>query len=140
MLRSVKVNDYMTTHLITFKPETDLFEAIKIFSQHNISGAPVVNDRDEMVGLLSESDCLKAILSYTYHEEEHGGIVGDFMTTNVETVEADADIVTVAERFIKERRRRFPVMRGGKLVGQVSRKDVLRAVKEFVINDKYRSK
>lgn len=138
MLKSVKVQDYMTTHLITFKPETDLYEAIKIFSQHNISGAPVISDRGEMVGLLSESDCLKGILSFTYHEEEHGGEVGDYMTTEVETVDAEADIITISERFIKERRRRFPVLKNGKLVGQISRKDVLRAVKEFVINDKYR--
>lgn len=138
MLRSVKVQDYMTTHLITFKPDTELFEAIKIFSQHNISGAPVINDRGEMVGLLSESDCLKGILSYTYHEEEHGGVVGDFMTQNVETVNDDADIVSVAENFIKDRRRRFPVLREGKLVGQISRKDILRAVKEFVVNPKYK--
>ncbi len=138
MLRSVKVQDFMNTNLITFKPETELFEAIKVFSQHSVSGAPVVNDRGEMVGLLSESDCLKGILSYTYHEEEHGGLVADFMTTEVETINVDADIITISDRFIKERRRRFPVLKGGKLVGQISRKDVLRAVTEFVINGKYR--
>lgn len=140
MLRSVKVQDYMTEQLITFTPETELFEAIQVFSKTSVSGAPVVNNRGEMVGLLSESDCLKGILSYTYHEEEHGGLVGDFMTTAVETIEADADIISISERFIKERRRRFPVLKDGKLIGQVSRKDVLRAVTEFVINDKFRKK
>lgn len=138
MLRSVQVQDFMNTNLITFKPETELFEAIKVFSKSNISGAPVVNERGEMVGLLSESDCLKGILSYTYHEEEHGGSVADFMTTDVETINVDADIIDISARFINERRRRFPVLKNGKLVGQISRKDVLRAVTEFVINGKYR--
>ncbi|OMH33955.1 CBS domain-containing protein [Motiliproteus sp. MSK22-1] len=132
MLRSVKVQDYMSTQLITFKPETDLFQAINIFTEHNISGAPVVDDRGEMIGMLSEVDCLKSILSYTYHEEEKGGNVGDFMTDKVDTVKHDEDIVNLADKFINGPRRRFPVLKDGKLVGQISRKDVLRAVKEFV--------
>ncbi len=53
------------------------------------------------------------------------------MTTNVETTSPEADIIDVAERFLKGRRRRFPVVEGGKLVGQISRHDVLLAVKEF---------
>ena len=122
MLKSVKVADYMTTQLVTFKPETGLFQAISIFSESNISGAPVVNDRGELIGLLSEVDCLK----------EHGGCVGDFMTAPVETVSSDADIIAVSEKFISGNRRRFPVLRNGKLVGQISRKDVLRAIGDFV--------
>ena len=132
MLKSVKVEDYMTTQLVTFKPETELFMAINIFSESNISGAPVVNDRNEMIGMLSEVDCLKAILQHTYHEEEKGGCVGDFMTSDVDTVSSDADIIELAERFISGNRRRFPVLREGKLVGQISRKDVLRAFSDFV--------
>ncbi len=132
MLRSVKVEDYMTTQLVTFKPETELFTAINIFSETNISGAPVVDDRGELVGMLSEVDCLKAILQHTYHEEEKGGCVGDFMTAEVETVASDADIIALSELIISGQRRRMPVLRDGKLVGQISRKDVLRAVSDFV--------
>ena len=132
MLKSVKVSDYMSSQLITFKPEAELFEAISVFTEHNISGAPVVDDRGEMIGMLSEVDCLKSILSYAYHEEEKGGHVGDFMTATVDTVNHDDDIVNLAERFINGPRRRFPVLKDGKLVGQISRNDVLRAVKEFV--------
>jgi len=133
MLRSVKVQDYMTSKLITFKPETDLFAAIKVFTDHNISGAPVVNERGELIGMLSEVDCLKEILSHTYHEDEKGGVVGDIMTVEVDTVAADADIIALSEQFIAGKRRRLPVLRAGKLVGQISRKDVLRAVRDFVI-------
>lgn len=132
MLRSVKVEDYMTRQLVTFRPETELFMAIAVFSESNISGAPVVNDRGELIGMLSEVDCLKAILQHTYHEEEKGGCVGDFMTTSVETISSDADIIALSEQFIASNRRRFPVLNAGKLVGQISRKDALRAVSDFV--------
>lgn len=134
MLRSVKVEDYMTRQLVTFKPDTELFVAIKVFSESNISGAPVVNDRGELIGMLSEVDCLKAILKHTYHEEEKGGYVGDLMTANVETISSDADIIALSEQFIASNRRRFPVLKNGKLVGQISRKDALRAVSDFVSN------
>lgn len=135
MLKSVKVKDYMTTKLITFRPETELFWAIKVFTDHNISGAPVVSQRGDLVGMLSEVDCLKEILSHTYHEDEKGGQVGDIMTRNVETIGHDADIIALSEQFIAGKRRRMPVLNGKKLVGQISRKDVLRAVRDFVIED-----
>jgi CBS domain-containing protein len=134
MLKSVKVQDYMATGLVTFHPETDLFEAINSLLRYKISGAPVTNGQGELVGLISEVDCLKAILTLTYHEEEVGGSVADCMTKNVETINYDANIIEVAKIFIDKGRRRLPVTRDGKLVGQISRSDILRAVEEFAQN------
>lgn len=134
MLRSVKVEDYMATGLVSFKPETDLFEAINSLLNYKISGAPVVNENGELVGLISEVDCLRAILTLTYHEEEVGGQVKDCMTTEVETVGHDEDIVDVAKVFIEKGRRRLPVVQNGKMVGQISRSDILRAVEVFAQN------
>jgi CBS domain-containing protein len=131
MLKSVKVQDYMTTNLITFMTDTALFDAIRTFTEKDISGAPVVDDRGELIGMLSEVDCLRSILSNAYHEDEKGGKVGDFMTTELQTVEYDADIIKVAQLFISGNKRRLPVLKEGKLVGQISRIDVLRAVKKF---------
>ena len=131
MLRSVKASDYMAEKLVTFTPETDLFEAINQLLEHRITGAPVICANGELVGLLSEADCLKAILTLTYHEEEMGGKVGDYMSPEVYTVNYDADIIAVAEEFINNGRRRLPVVKDGKLVGQISRRDVLRAVEQF---------
>lgn len=121
----------MTRNLITFRLETDLFDAINLLIEHRISGAPVTDDRGKLIGILSEVDCLKAILTLTYHEEEKGGTVGEYMTADVETVAHDADIIDVSRLFIERDRRRLPVTQGGKLVGQISRRDVLRAVEEF---------
>ena len=133
MLRSVKVRDYMTTHLIVFHPETDLFEAIDTLLSNSISGAPVVNSKDELLGMLSELDCLKNIVSGSYYDYESlGGNVAEFMTTSVETIGPDTDILTIGDRFINDGRRRFPVVEDGKLIGQISRKDILRAVRDFV--------
>jgi CBS domain-containing protein len=132
MLRSVKVRDYMSTKLISFKPHTDLFEAIDILLKNNISGAPVVDADGLLVGLISELDCLKSILSGSYYDYESlGGSVSEYMTTNVDVASVDDDILSISERFINDRRRRFPVLDNGRLVGQISRHDVLRAVKDF---------
>ena len=131
MLRSVKAQDYMCEDLITFTPETDLFVAINKLLDYRITGAPVIDANGALVGLLSEADCLKAILTLTYHEEEMGGYVGTYMTPEVHTVNHDADIIKVAEEFIHNKRRRLPVVKDGKLIGQISRRDVLRAVEKF---------
>ncbi|MGB0732647.1 MAG: CBS domain-containing protein [Pontibacterium sp.] len=133
MLRSVKARDYMCDQLVTFTPETQLFDAINALIEYRIAGAPVVNDKGELVGLISEADCLRAILTLTYHEEEFGGTVGEYMVTEVETVNQEADIIYVAEVFMNNNRRRLPVMAGNKVVGQISRRDVLRAVERFAV-------
>ncbi len=130
MLKSVKVRDYMTLDLVTFKADMDLFRAIDTLLVNRISGAPVVDDEGHLLGLLSESDCLQGILSGSYHEEA-GGSVSSVMTVVVETIDADADIIKAAEHFIHKGRRRLPVMDEGLLVGQISRRDVLRAIKAY---------
>lgn len=130
MLKFIKVRDYMTRHLVTFRSDTDLFTAINRLLEHRISGAPVVDSQGHLIGLLSEGDCLRGILSGAYYEAV-GGTVSTYMTTAVETVSPEADIIELSERFLRGRRRRLPVIEHGRLVGQISRHDVLRAVKEF---------
>ncbi len=136
MLKSIKVRDYMTRHLVTFRSDTDLFTAINRLLEHRISGAPVVDSQGHLIGLLSEGDCLRGILSGAYYESVGGTVtVSGYMTTEVETISPEADIIEVSERFLRGRRRRFPVVEHGRLVGQISRHDVLRAVKEFAQHD-----
>lgn len=130
MFKSVKVRDYMNTEPVTFSPHTDLFKAIDMLVAHRISGAPVVDEQGYLVGVLSESDCLRGILSGSYFEEACGS-VGAFMSEVVETIDADADILKAAAHFVERGRRRLPVMDHGRLVGQISRRDLLRALKSF---------
>jgi CBS domain-containing protein len=96
-----------------------------------ISGAPVLDDQFKLVGLISEKDCLKLMIDSVYHNlPVSKGKVSQYMTTNLKTVSVEADIVDVANEFLKTNFKRFPVVDGsGRLVGQVSRRDILSAIK-----------
>ena len=126
-IKSCLVKDYMARTLVTFKPETDVLDAVHTLVQHRIAGAPVVDDEGNLLGMLSEFDCMKVALNAGYHGI-WGGPVRDFMSDGVETIDADMSIVDLAEVFINTKFRRFPVMQGTRLVGQISRRDVLRAL------------
>lgn len=123
------IRDYMATDLISLAPDTELIHAMKLLLEKRISGAPVVDAEGQLVGMLSKKDCLKVALSASYFQE-WGGAVRDYMTTPVETLDEDLDIVAAAERFLASPYRRFPVLREGRLVGQISRADLLRALVE----------
>ena len=131
MLRSVTARDYMATTLVTFTPDMDVIEAVRMLVEYRISGAPVVDGKNHLIGMLSEKDCLKSVLSASYHDAL-GATVGDLMTPHVEAVDAEMSIIEIAERFLEHGRRRYPVLDDGRLVGQISRRDVLRAFQKFV--------
>lgn len=126
-IKSCMVKDYMARTLVTFKPETDVLDAVHTLVKHRIAGAPVVDNEGNLLGMLSEFDCMKVALNAGYHGI-WGGPVRDFMSDGVDTVDADMSIVDLAQVFINKKFRRFPVMQGTRLVGQISRRDVLRAL------------
>ena len=121
------VADIMATRLLTFRPELNIHEAIKILLEQRISGAPVVDAAGDLVGVLSKEDCLKIVFSTQYHGDR-GGPVSDFMSAPVQTLDADTDLVSAVQYFLSSHFRRFPVLRDGRLVGQVSRADLLQAL------------
>jgi CBS domain-containing protein len=130
MTRSATVRDYMARNLLIFAPETDIHRAMKMLIEKRFSGAPVVDAGGAVVGVLSKKDCLRVVFSASYHQDL-GGSVAEYMSTEVETIEADMDIVEAAERFLAGPFRRFPVTENGRLVGQISRYDVLRALDDL---------
>ncbi|HKJ21309.1 MAG TPA: CBS domain-containing protein, partial [Woeseiaceae bacterium] len=75
--RSCLVKDYMARTLVTFKPETEVRDAIHVLVKHRIAGAPVVNDEGNLIGMLSELDCMKVALQANYHDH-WGGPVKNF--------------------------------------------------------------
>lgn len=127
MLRSVAARAYMSASLVTFHPDMDVLQAIQTLVEHRISGAPVVDETGNVVGVLSQKDCLKVALSASYYGES-GGRVSEFMSRNPKTVDADTSILEVAEMFMQDEYRRYPVMEENRLIGQISRHDVLRAL------------
>ncbi len=132
-LKSCLVRDYMAGHLVTFKPDTDVMDAIHELVHHRIAGAPVVDDKGDLVGMLSELDCMKVALNAGYYGD-WGGPVSDYMTTAVESVDSEMNIVDLAQRFLESGYRRFPVLRNNRLVGQISRRDALRALSELAVS------
>jgi len=128
--KSALVKDYMARTLVTFKPEMDVLDAVHVLVKHRIAGAPVVDDEGNLLGMLSEYDCMKVALDAGYHGN-WGGPVREFMSDGVETVDADMSIIDLAQVFIRKKFRRFPVMQGTRLVGQISRRDVLRALESI---------
>ncbi len=126
-LRSCHVKDYMAKTLVTFKPDTNVLDAVHTLVEHRIAGAPVVDDQGNIIGMLSEFDCIKVALQAGYHGD-YGGPVSDYMSRGVTTVNAEMSIVDLAQKFAEEGYRRFPVTDNNRLVGQISRRDVLRAL------------
>lgn len=121
------VRDYMTRQVITLSPETEVLKALLVLAENDISGAPVVDAGGAVIGMLTEKDCLKSALEATYHSE-FGGLVSDYMSADVASVEPDDGVVDVAGRFIAHPYHRYPVSEDGTLVGIISRRDVIKAL------------
>ena len=125
----ILVSDYMTKKLITFKPSDSLDHVINLLIKNKISGGPVVNDKNELIGIISETDCIKHISESKYYNmpSDTNNTVGKYMVKDVDTIDKNMNIFDAAFKFISSHRRRFPVTEKGKLIGQLSQKDVLKA-------------
>lgn len=131
MPKSVRVSDYMAKKLICFSPEMNIFNAVDKLLERSITGAPVVGDKGELIGILSQTDCLQNVLKGSFYDDS-ADTVADYMQTEVDTVRVDEDIVSVAQKLIRNRRRRFPVVdSNGSLVGMITSSDVLRVIRDF---------
>ena len=124
----IKVKDYMTTNLITFKPDQSVEDVIDSLIKNRISGGPVVNNNNELIGIISEGDCIKQISESRYYNMPlNNNSVEKHMVTNVETIDGNMNIFDAASKFLESKRRRFPIVEHGKLIGQISQKDILKA-------------
>lgn len=121
------IKDFMSAAVVTFSPDMEIMEAVRLLVEKGISGAPVVDQHGNLVGMLTEHDCIKVALNAGYYGDL-GGQVAEFMHPQVETVDVDASILDVAEKFIHNEYRRYPVVDENRLVGQISRHDVLKAL------------
>jgi CBS domain-containing protein len=127
MTASYFVKDFMTTSVTTLSPEMEIVRALNVLIDKNISGAPVMDDSGDLVGMFTERDCMRVILNAAYHRE-YGGLVREIMATGVKVVTPNDSIISIARRFYDEPYQRYPVMDGDVLVGQISRSDVIRAL------------
>jgi len=140
------ITKYMATKLITFTPSTDIWEALQVIVKNKISGGPVTTDKGELVGMLSEADCMRVILEGAYNNQPGGmGTVEQFMASNVTTLDINTTLLEAAFSFAHSKYKRFPVLENGKLVGQLSRSDVLRAISQYnptekIVPDSWKSR
>ncbi len=130
MLAKITIADYMTKNIMSVKKDTDALSAIKQLLSHKVTCAPVLDDTGKLVGMFSEKDCMKVVLSTTYNLGMSGK-VEEFMSTEVLSVDANSSIVDLADKFQVSSIRSFPVFDDKKFVGIVSRTDVLRALVEI---------
>ena len=131
MLSSVEIKDYMLTSPVKVKADDDVFDAIHQLLVYKVSGACVVDDGGYLIGVLSELDCLRAILSSVYNKSPVGK-VSEYMTKEVISVKLTDNMVDVATDMMLHKHRRRPVIQDdGILIGQVTCRQLLRGVKEF---------
>ncbi|PCI53063.1 MAG: protein-inosine monophosphate dehydrogenase [Gammaproteobacteria bacterium] len=121
----------MITNPIKVKDDANLLDTMKIIIDNKVSGVCVIDENKVLVGMLSEMDCLAAVLKSTYNNVGVG-LVSEYMTKeNIIVAHPSEDILNVAQDMLLKKHRRRPVVENGKLVGQVSCRQLLTAVNKF---------
>jgi CBS domain-containing protein len=118
----LKAKDIMTEDVVSVKKDTPIYKALELLAKHNISGIPVVRDDTVLVGVLSEKDVLSLFYA---HEDDEEKTVSDFMTQPAVHFDEDESLLDVCDCLANNYFRRVPVTSQGKLVGIISRKDVI---------------
>lgn len=138
--KGVTVSDHMVKRPVTVSVDSELFAAIHKILVHKISGVIVVDENKKPIGMLSELDCLRAILSGSYYQEEVGTIlVNDHMTTELDVVGPDEQMTDVALSMLDRKHRRRPVVDDrGQLLGQITCRQLLKGVKDFDLPEDWR--
>lgn len=132
-LNAPLVTEYMTRDLITFSKDTEIEQVIESLLKNKITGAPVLNERGEVIGMIDDKDCLKMVFGSAYYNQPGGKeTVNSYMSTIMKSISHKADIIDAANIFLQTTYKRLLVMDDSdRLVGQISRRDVLRAINDL---------
>jgi CBS domain-containing protein len=128
------IEKYMVplSNIVTFNPDQPIQDVISIIIKKKIAGAPVLDDQQHLVGMISEKDCLRLIVDQAYYNmPAETRKVSDYMTAKVQTMSPKTNIVEAAMEFLNSPIRRFPIVENGMLIGQVSRRHILRAAQNL---------
>ena len=126
------VRDCMSKNMVLFNKDQSVIEVVEKLIKYRISGGPVINEKDEVIGIISEGDCIKQISESRYYNMPmEATSIEKYMSTQLETISPDENLFDVAELFIRSKKRRFPVVENKKIVGVVSQKDILRTALEL---------
>jgi len=127
-IQNILVKDYMSRDVITFRKTDSIYSAMQELLKKQISGAPVINKSGKVVGIISETDMMKNIVDSQYYNMPISKTnVSKYMKKSVDYISPNATIFEAASEFIKLKRKRFPVMISDKIVGIISRVDIISA-------------
>ncbi|MEM9409836.1 MAG: CBS domain-containing protein [Planctomycetota bacterium] len=130
--KTIVAKDIMTRRLVTLHPEQDVFEGIELLVKNKISGAPVVDENQKLLGVFSEKCCMQVLMDAAY-EGLPTNQIGAFMDDDPHTITANTELLVMAQVFLLTTRRRLPVVtENGELLGQVSRRDVIQAASKML--------
>lgn len=129
MLASLKVKDHMNGTKLAFPADMDVLRAIHQLIEFKLSGAPVIDYHGNLIGFLSEKDCMKVALNAAY-QGEAAGRVDEYMHPTVETVDYETSIIDVAQRFLVTSYKCLPVIKENRLVGSITRQNILKALQK----------
>lgn len=130
MDRMPRVADLMDRQFPTVKPDTRIEEAIDLLVDKKLIGVLVVDDAGELAGIMSEKDALQVIVRHGFYQLPDE-TVASYMHAPPATVDSHADILSVAQTFLENDFRRLPVMDDGRLVGQITRRDIVRGMRKY---------
>jgi CBS domain-containing protein len=131
MLQSVNLRDYMLLNPVKVGPGDNIMDAMKVIIDNKISGVCVVDDDANLIGILSEMDCLRAVLGAVYNNNNIGVVRDHMACDNLVVAHPNEDIVNVAQDMLTKNKRRRPVVENGKLIGQITCRQLLSAVMKF---------
>jgi CBS domain-containing protein len=122
------IKNIMTKDVVSVSPDSSIFEAMELLKKHEISGVPVVDSELKLKGILTEKDVLSILLN---HDIKYKHTVADYMTTEIHIFSPEDSAISVCQFFIKNAIRRVPIVKDGKLVGIVSRRDIISLILEI---------
>ena len=132
MTRLPTVREFMDHHVQAISPDSNIMDAVDFLLEKRVTGALVANSKGELVGILTEFDCLRLLTHGDQRGEAPRGKVKDYMTPDVQTIPPTMDIYYCAGLFMNVSFRRFPVVENGRIAGAITRFDLLRAVHRYL--------
>ena len=124
-----KVGEFMDAAVPALSPETQIMKAVDFLLRHQVTGAPVVDSDGRLLGIITETDLLKLVTEGIQGQPPTEATVAEYMTPDVVTVPPTVDIYYVAGIFLNNKFRRLPVVKDGKIVGAITRYDLLRVIR-----------
>lgn len=133
MVESFRIKDFMNSKPVTVLPDASIAEVVKLTLKHKVSGVIVIDESKNLLGMISELDCLREMSGSIYHEGRNASSLSakDIMTKEVMTVSPDAQLFDVMTSMLNQRQRRRPVVDNGKVIGQVTCRQLLKIITSF---------